>query len=96
MVEAHRWLQESITRADEQENDVVKATARIEYAGSLVYGRGEYTPAMRINRKEVQDLYNAYNKVCLELEEWHMDAFARRPGGVQSDRIDPLAIPVEK
>jgi len=83
LAEAHRWFKESVARADAEENDVVKCTSRLEYAGCLVLGRGVYTPEMRINRQEVQDLYNAYRNGCVELEEWHMEAFARGEPAMQ-------------
>jgi hypothetical protein len=75
--EAHRWYSESVARADAAENDIVKCTSRLEYAGSLVWGRGIYTPEMRISQSEIQDLYNAFRDGCQELEEWHMEQFAR-------------------
>lgn len=84
LAEGHRWYKESVTRADAQENDVVKCTSRLEYAGSLVWGRGVYSPDMRINRHEIEELYNQYHAGCLALEEWHMEAFARGEPAMES------------
>ena len=37
---AHNWYEESVRRADAEENDVLRATGRIELAGSKLFGFG--------------------------------------------------------
>ena len=53
---AHNWYEESVRRADAEENDVLRATGRIELAGSKLFGFGPDAYAEFAARGEDDDL----------------------------------------
>jgi len=73
---AYEWLVESVKRADLQGEDVLKATARIELAGSLLWGDGCADPKKTVDFIYVNTLLEEFDDICRLLDKWHMGTYA--------------------
>ncbi len=76
--QAHSYIEEAYNRIKNAPegvvvDDVLTATTKIEYAGSLVWGKGEDAV---VNYGLVRQLLNEFDKQCLKLKKWGMADFA--------------------
>jgi len=73
---AHGHIKEAVRRLEGMDpaDDVLNATARIEMAGSLVWGSG--VGEKTVNFFDVETLYMEFNEQCKGLKKWRMDEFA--------------------
>ena len=61
-------------RADRSGDCIVRCTARVELAGSLIYGSG--TGEALVDRMEVERLWDGFRAGCRGLKDWYMDQYA--------------------
>ena len=71
---SHTHYLQAVQRADQAQNDVLRATSRAELAGSMVMGSGVNAPT--VNVEDVQKLVAEFDKQCKNLDRWHMKTFA--------------------
>jgi hypothetical protein len=80
----HDYYQECVVQADRAEHDLYRVTARIELAGSLVFGAPAYPEPSKVKREVLVEMKHEFEQLMNDLADWGMDEIAYGESGMSS------------